>query len=83
MRLIRGDFVRLNHDGEIKTLRLCKMSGDGVMAFAATIEANVDARTRTKEISYIFKTAGSMQKSEARRITISPIGELNDPGFKA
>jgi CRISPR-associated endonuclease Csn1 len=81
-RLIRGDFVRLNHDGEMRTLRLCKMSGDGVLAFAGTSESNVDARTRTKEISYIFKTAGSMQKSEARRVTISPIGELNDPGFK-
>lgn len=81
-RLIGGDFVRLNHDGKIQTLRLCKMSGDGVLAFAGTNEANVDARTRTKDISYVFKTAGSMQKSHARRVTISPIGELNDPGFK-
>ena len=81
-RLIRGDFVRLNHDGRSQTLRLCKLSGDGTLAYALTSAANVDARTRTKEISYIFKTAGSMQKSDARRVTISPIGELNDPGFK-
>ena len=81
MRLIADDFVRLNQEGQLRTLRLCKMSGDGVLAFADTVAANVDARTRTKEISYIFKTGGSMQKSNARRITISPIGELRDPGF--
>ena len=82
MRLIRDDFVRMNHDGKVQTLRLCKMSGDGVLAFAETAAANVDARTRTKDISYIFKTAGSVQKSQARRVTISPIGELHDPGFR-
>ncbi|MFZ6654365.1 type II CRISPR RNA-guided endonuclease Cas9 [Undibacterium sp. TJN19] len=82
MRLIGDDFVRLLHNGKITTLRLCKLSGDGVLAFADTRAANVDARTRTKEISYIFKTAGSMQKTNSRRITISPIGELRDPGFK-
>ena len=81
MRLIADDFVRLNQEGQLRTLRLCKMSGDGVLAFADTVAANVDARTRTKVISYIFKTSGSMQKSNARRITISPIGELRDPGF--
>ncbi|OIQ78858.1 CRISPR-associated endonuclease Cas9/Csn1 [mine drainage metagenome] len=82
MRLIRDDIVRLTHEEKAQTLRLCKMSGDGVLAFSATTEANVDARTRTKDISYVFKTAGSLQKSNARRITISPIGELRDPGFK-
>lgn len=81
-RLIRGDFVRLIHDERVQTLRVCKVNSEGQLAFASTSEANVDARTRTKEISYIFKTAGSMQKSQARRVTISPIGELNDPGFK-
>jgi CRISPR-associated endonuclease Csn1 len=51
------------------------------MAFAAGLEADVDARTRNKELAYVFKTAGSLQKSAARRVTISPIGELRDPGF--
>lgn len=79
MRLIRDDTVRLTHDEKTQTLRLCKMSGDGVLAFTTTTEANVDARTRTKDISYIFKTAGSLQKSIACRVTISPIGELRVP----
>jgi CRISPR-associated endonuclease Csn1 len=81
-RLIRGDFVRLTHGEHVQTLRVCKVNSEGQLAFASTSEANVDARTRTKEISYIFKTAGSMQKSAARRVTVSPIGELNDPGFR-
>jgi CRISPR-associated endonuclease Csn1 len=82
MRLIRDDFVRLEHNDAIRSVRLCKMSGDGVLAFADIQESNVDARTRTKELSYLFKTPGSLQKSNARRVTISPIGELHDPGFK-
>jgi CRISPR-associated endonuclease Csn1 len=47
-------------------------------------EANVDARNRNKEdpFVYISKMAGSLQTAKARRITISPIGELRDPGFK-
>lgn len=83
LRLIRDDAVRLDHEGISRTLRLCKMSGDGVLAFSDSSEANVDARTRTKDLSYVFKTAGSLQKSNARRITVSPIGELHDPGFRA
>ncbi len=82
MRLISNDYVRLNHEGAIRTLRVCKIRKDGQIAFADVTEANVDARTRAKEIAYVLKTGGSMQKSEARRISISPTGELRDHGFK-
>ena len=82
MRLIRDDFIRLEQEGEARTLRVCKMSGDGQLALADVTQANVDARTRTKEIAYVFKSAGSLRKAKARRITISPIGELRDPGYK-
>ena len=81
MRLIRNDSVRINQDGNVMTLRLCTLSGKGVMAFASVKEANVDARTRTKDLSYVYKTAGSLQKAQGRRITISPVGEVRDPGF--
>jgi CRISPR-associated endonuclease Csn1 len=57
------------------------MASAGTLAFADLHEANVDKRTRNKELAYVFKTAGSLQKSNARRVTISPIGELRDPGF--
>jgi CRISPR-associated endonuclease Csn1 len=81
MRLMRNDFVRFINCHETLSLRLCKISGNGALAFALISEANVDARTRTKEISYIFKTAGTLQKANGRRVSISPIGELRDPGF--
>jgi len=81
MRLMRNDCVRLIQNETLLTLRLCKISIDGNLAFARVTEANVDARTRTKEISYVFKTSGALQKSQARQVSISPIGELRDPGF--
>lgn len=82
MRLIIDDFVKLEHDGQTRVLRIAYANSAGTIAFADHQEANVDKRTRSKELSYVFKTAGSMQKAKARRVTISPIGELHDPGFK-
>ena len=92
MRLIRDDFVRLKYEGIMRTLRLCSVNAAGTMAFADTHEANVadravdkklpDKTTRKKELEYVFKNAGPLQSLEARRVTISPIGELRDPGFK-
>ena len=81
LRFIRNDTLRLVHNGGERTVRICKMTAEGVIALADTSESNVDARTRTKEISYIFKTAGSLQKSNCRVVGISPIGELRDSGF--
>lgn len=81
MRLLRNDTLRVIHNGEQRTVRICKMTAEGVIALADTTESNVDARTRTKDLSYIFKTAGSLQKSKGRRVAISPSGEMKDPGF--
>jgi CRISPR-associated endonuclease Csn1 len=83
MRLMIDDFVRLNI-GEIeKTMRVAKVAGNGQVFIAPDTDANVDARNRDKEDSftYISKMAGSLFTAKARRITISPIGELRDPGF--
>jgi CRISPR-associated endonuclease Csn1 len=82
MRLIRDDCVRLVHDGVTRTLRLCKMASSGQIAFADLTEANVDARVRNKELPYVLKTAGTLQKSKCRRLGISAIGEVFDPGFR-
>lgn len=82
MRLIRGDIVRLEHEGVIRTVRLCKLGSNGQLAFADLHQANVDARTRTSELSYLFKTPGTLLKSKSRRVTVTPTGELNDPGFE-
>ncbi|HJW56547.1 MAG TPA: type II CRISPR RNA-guided endonuclease Cas9 [Burkholderiaceae bacterium] len=82
MRLMIDDCIRLEVEGIVRTMRLSYMASAGTLAFADHNEANVDKRTRTKELAYVFKTAGSLQKSQARRITISPIGEIRDPGSK-
>lgn len=84
MRLMLNDSIRLVIDGQTETLRIATLSGNGQIFMASHQEANVDARNRSKEDSfaYISKMAGSLQKSKARRVTISPIGELRDPGFK-
>ena len=64
--------------------RIATISGNGQIFMAPHNEANVDARNRSKEdaFSYISKMAGSLQKAKGRRVTISPIGELKDPGFQ-
>jgi CRISPR-associated endonuclease Csn1 len=50
---------------------------------AAHNEANVDARNRdpSNPFGYVSKMAGSLQKANGRHASISPIGQLLDPGF--
>jgi CRISPR-associated endonuclease Csn1 len=84
MQLTIDDMVRLDIDGQSRTMRVAKLSSNGQVFMADAREANVDARNRNNEdpFTYISKMAGSFHSAKARRITISPIGELHDPGFK-
>jgi len=84
MRLLKGDVVRLKVEGVRRTMLIAYMQGNGQIFMSDLHEANVDARNRDKAstFSYLSKYAGSLQKAKARRVTISPIGELHDPGFK-
>lgn len=84
MRLCNNDCVRFVHNCKQITVRLVTANGEGRMSFVELNEANVDSRNRNREdpFSYIYKTAGSLQKSEGRRITVSPVGEINDPKFR-
>ena len=84
MRLMLDDSIRMTLDNTQRTMRVATLSGNGQIFMADLNEANVDARNRakTESFTYISKTAGSLQKIQARRITLSPIGELNDPGFR-
>jgi CRISPR-associated endonuclease Csn1 len=78
MRLISDDCVAINSIGTRRILRLVKMVSDGRLVFIDPHEANADKRNRQKELNYIVKTASSLQKSNGRFVTISPIGELRD-----
>ena len=84
MRLQNGDIVKMMVDERWCLMRVVKMGANGQMFFAEHNEANVSERNLSKDdsFSYISKMAGSLQNTKARRITISPIGEVNDSGFK-
>lgn len=84
MRLMKDETVRMMANDRLITARVCWVRSDTRIAFASTTEANADARDRDKNdsFSYIVKTASVLQKLQARRISISPTGELRDPGFK-
>ena len=85
MRLISGDTVRFQLENHDFTARVAWLKTNTQIGFAATNEANTDARSRDKldSYGYTLKAAGVLQKAKARRVTISPIGELHDPGFSA
>ena len=85
MRLMIDDTVRMEHEGEMRTMRVATISSNGQIFMSDVFEANVDARNRNANdsFSYVSKMAGSLNKSRARRVTISPIGELTDPGYRA
>lgn len=84
MRLVIDDIVRMKIDGDERTMRMVKVDSSGKISFAPVNEANVDARNRDKADSfkYTYKVASSLLAAQGRRITISPTGELHDPGFK-
>jgi CRISPR-associated endonuclease Csn1 len=85
MRLLIDDVVKLSTPDKSNYVgRIVTISGNGQIFMAPHNEANVDARNRSKEdvFSYISKMAGSLQKATGRRVSISPIGELKDPGFQ-
>jgi CRISPR-associated endonuclease Csn1 len=85
MRLIVNDLVRLRLNDTLRTMRVANISGNGQIFMADGHEANVDSRNRDKSdvFAYVSKMAGSLNTAQGRRITISEIGELFDPGFKA
>ena len=84
MRLMIGDTVRIDTDSQPLTGRVAWIKSNTQIALSAVQEANTDARARDNSDPYTYtaKTAGVFQKVKARRVTISPIGELHDPGFK-
>jgi CRISPR-associated endonuclease Csn1 len=83
MRLMIDDFVKIEIDSKMAVLRVASINTAGRISLAGHREANVDARNRDSDgmWRYTYKQAGSLQKAQGRRVSISPIGELRDPGF--
>lgn len=84
IRLMIDDTIRLIINEHSHVMRLAKLSSNGQIFMANIHEANVDARNRNNEdvFAYVSKMAGSLQSAKARQVTISPVGELHDRGFK-
>ena len=84
MRLVIGDYLRAEFKGELRVLSVRKIKSNGGIFVALHREANVRQREDEKDASLIYGsyTAGSLQKAKGRRVTISLIGELRDPGYK-
>lgn len=84
MRLMIDDMVRLMIDGIERTMRVAVISGNGQIFMCDHNEANVDSRNRDKDdvFAYVSKYSGSFQKAKGRQLSLSPIGDLRDPGFR-
>jgi CRISPR-associated endonuclease Csn1 len=82
-RLQNGDALRLIHDDHLLTMRIVKMTTNGQIFMCELRESNVDSRNADKDdlFAYVSKYAGSLQKALGRKVTVSPIGDIRDPGF--
>lgn len=76
MRLMKKNIVSMvDADGCRKLYLLHKFSTNGVLSFAPINESNVSARVAEGVFKFVSKTAGSLQKSKAKLVTLSPLGD--------
>ena len=74
MRLRKGDMLQVRHDGRAIIVQIAQMT-PGKVIMAEHFEANVDARSRKKELNYIVKSPSSLQAAQSARVTVSPSGK--------
>lgn len=86
MRLVAGDSIACDVSGARVIFKVIKMrAGRNQVSLIGLKEANHAERTNAKDNNLIAlqdQSASALKKLRARRVTISPIGELHDPGFK-
>jgi len=75
MRLRKNDYVQIDHEGDTKIVQVYKFS-TGMILMSEHFEANASARIREKALKAIQMAPGSLQKANARRVTVSPSGVL-------
>lgn len=85
MRLIIGDSVRVEVDAHTRLMRVVKIDPSTNVVLAEINEAG-ELKKRHDDANDAFRYMNlrgeSFRKAKARRVTISPSGELRDPGFK-
>lgn len=85
MRLMNGDSLKAEFKGEVRILQVCKIKAGGAVFVAEHQEANVRARSDAKDDSLVYGSfsAASLQKANARAVTVSVIGAVRDLGLEA
>lgn len=86
MRLVSGDAVRLVRNGITLLLRVAKMrDGRNQVTLVGNTDANHADRAKNKDQTLTLLqdvSANQLFAMRARPVSISPIGELRDPGFR-
>ena len=84
MRLQNGDTVMLKDGERYRLMRIVKMNSQGQISFAGISDANISTREadKTDSFNYFRKNAGPLQGLFARKVTLSPIGELRVPDLR-
>ena len=77
-RIRINDTLKLFDGNSHILVRVTKLSASGTVSLIPLHEANVDARVRRNDLSYIYKTAGSLQKASAKPVTVDCIGNVSD-----
>ena len=80
MRLFKGDAIAVKEANERKLLQVCQFS-QGKITLGPIEGSNLAARDRDNDdpFKFINKSANSLKKMNARKVFITPIGELRDP----
>lgn len=82
MRIFKGDMIAWEKDGK-KTIGSVKQLnlGQGLI-LAPHTEANADSRNRNKAdpFKFIYMGAGSLVRTNARRVYVDEMGHVRDPG---
>lgn len=83
MRLRKGDMLALDMQKARKIFQIVVLT-EGSLSLAEHNEANTDSRNRSKEdeFKYIRISPNSLKGYSARRVFVTPLGKVYDPGFK-
>lgn len=81
MRLYKGDCVAIGENGRRRLLRVCQFT-KGSITLGPIEGSNLDARNRDNEDPFSFtrKSANALKAVGARKVFVTPIGALRDPG---
>ncbi|MGQ9367170.1 type II CRISPR RNA-guided endonuclease Cas9 [Azospirillum sp. A39] len=85
MRLHKGDFVKLDHDGEERVMRVVWLEpGNSRFRFAEHNEAGeLDKRHADPDdpFRWLIVAYDKLRRRRARRVTVDRLGKVRDPGF--